>query len=141
MSSAVANPNKWRKRIWRFTITSTLIGISFATGVAITAFIAFRLLLPIAATGMTMGMLGMASAGAHAATNALYSGDSPTRLAVLAQLKQSIDAQPTITFDVQTSAWILPAIEQCKTDGDPEVVTLAELLASDIKDKTTQPPQ
>ena len=135
MSTAVARPNKWRKRIWRFTIIGTLMGISFAIGVAITAFIAFRLLLPIAATGMTMGMLGMASAGAHATTIALYSGDSPTRLNVLTQLKELIDAQPTMTFDVQTADWILAAIEQCKTDAAPEVVELAERLANDIKDR------
>ncbi len=27
----------------------------------------------------------------------------------------------TMSFDEQTSAWILPAIEQCKTDVDPEL--------------------
>jgi hypothetical protein len=137
MSAAVVEPNKWRKRLWRLTITSTLMGISFAIGVAITAFIAFRLLLPIAA----MGMLGMASASAHATTIALYSGDSATRLTVLTQLQQTFDAQPTMTFDQQTSAWMLPAIEQCKTDLDPEVVSLAEKLATCIKDNTQPEPQ
>lgn len=117
------------------------MGISFAIGVAITAYLAFRLLLPIAATGITMGMAGMASASAHATTSALYAGDSATRLAVLTQLKQTFDAQPTMTFDHQTSAWILPAIEQCKTDVDPEVVSLAEELAIYVKDKTQPPPQ
>jgi hypothetical protein len=113
------------------------MGISFVVGVVITAFLAVRLLLPMAA----MGLLGMASAGAQATTNALYSGDSATRLTVLTQLKQTFDANPAITFDEQSSAWILPAVERCKTDSDPEVVALAEELASDIKDKTTQPPQ
>jgi hypothetical protein len=141
MSVAVVESSKWRKRLWRLTITSTLMGISFAIGVAITAFIAFRLLLPIAATGMTMGMIGMASAGAQTTTNALYSGDSATRLTVLTQLQQTFDAQPTMTFDQQTSAWILPAIEQCNTDVDPEVVSLAQKLATYVHDKTTQAPQ
>ncbi len=113
------------------------MGISFAVGVALTAFFAVRLLFTIAG----IGMLGMASAGAHATTSALYSGDSVTRLTILTHLKQTFDAQPTLTFDVPTAAWILPAVEQCKTDIDPEVVALAEELASDIKDKTTQPAQ
>ncbi|MDX1964603.1 MAG: hypothetical protein SFX18_15740 [Pirellulales bacterium] len=141
MSTAAVEPNKWRKRIFRLTITGILMGISFAIGVAITAFIAFRLLLPIAATGMTMGMIGMAFVGSHATTNALYSGDSATRLTVLTQLQQTFDAQPTVTFDHQTSEWILPAIEQCRTDADPEVVSLAEKLATYIKDNTQPAPQ
>jgi hypothetical protein len=139
MSNAAADHNKWRRRLWRLTITSTLMGLSFAVGVAITAFFAFRFLFPIAATGMAMGMIGLASASAHATTNALYSGDSATRLTVLTQLKQAFDADPAMTYDVQTAAWILPAIEQCKTDGNLEVVALAEELGSDIKDKTTPP--
>jgi hypothetical protein len=57
----------------------------------------------------------------------------------LTQLKQAFDADPAMTYDVQTAAWILPAIEQCKTDGNLEVVALAEELGSDIKDKTTPP--
>jgi hypothetical protein len=137
MSPATATPNRWRKRLWRLTIISTLMGMSFIVGVAITAYIAVGLLLPIAA----VGFIGMASASAHATTDALYAGDSVTRLTVLTQLKQTFDAQPTLTFDDQTSAWILPAIEQCKTDADPDVVSLAEELVSDIKDKTMQPPQ
>ncbi len=141
MSAAALEPNKWRKRLWRLTITSTLMGISFAIGVAITAFIAFRLLLPIAATGITMGMMGMLLLGHMPTTNALYSGDSATRLTVLTQLQQTFDAQPTMSFDEQTSAWILPAIEQCKTDVDPEVISLAEKLATYVKDNTQQSPK
>ena len=75
----------------------------------------------------------------NATTNALYSGDSATRLTVLTQIQQEVDTQPTITLDHQTSAWILPAIEQCRKDVDPEVVSLAEELAICIKEKT-QPP-
>jgi hypothetical protein len=75
-----------------------------------------------------------------ATTNALYSGDSATRLTVLTQIQQELDTQPTMAFDQQTSAWILPAIEQCKKDVDPEVVSLAEELAIRIKEKTQPPP-
>jgi hypothetical protein len=45
-----------------------------------------------------------------------------------------------MTFDVQTAEWILPAVDQCKTDIDPKVVALAEELASYVREKTTQPP-
>lgn len=139
MSTAVVQQNKWRKRIWRLTITGTLMGVSFVVGAAITAYLAFRLLLPVAATGMTMGMVGLASASAHATTSALYPGDSATRLAVLTQLQQTIESQPTMTFDDQATAWLLPAVEQCKTDEDPEVVLLAEELAKSIKDRGAPP--
>jgi hypothetical protein len=136
MSTAVVEPNKWRNRVWRFTIIRTLIGILLAIGAAIMGFIAIRVL-----TGMLMAMIGMASASAQATTNALYSGDSATRLTVLTQLQQTFDTQPTMTFDHQTSAWILPAIEQCRKDVDPEVVSLADELAIYVKDKTQPPPQ
>ncbi len=141
MSAAAVEPNKWRKRLWRLTIANTLMGISFAIGVAITAFIAFRLLLPIAATGMTMGMIGMAFCWGTCHDQCLVFRGLATRLTVLTQLQQTFDAQPTMTFDEQTSAWILPAIEQCKTDVDPEVISLAEKLATYVKDNTQQSPK
>jgi hypothetical protein len=99
-------------------------------------FIAIRVLV-----AMMMAMIGIASASAQATTNSLYSGDSATRLTVLTQLQQTFDAQPTITFDHQTSAWILPAIQQCETDMDPEVVSLAKKLTIYVKDKTQPSPQ
>ena len=136
MSKAVVEPNKWRKRVWRLTIIGTLTGILLSIGAAIMGFIAIRVL-----TGMMMAMIGIASASVPATTNALYSGDSATRLTVLSQLQQTFDTQPTMTFDHQTSAWILPAIEQCKKDVDPAVVSLAEELAIYVKDKTQPPPQ
>lgn len=135
MSTVVLEPKKWRKRVWRLTIISTLFGILLAIGAAIMGFIAIRVL-----TGMMMATIGMASASAQATTNALYSGDSATRLTVLTQIRQTFDAQPTVTLDHQTSAWILPAIEQCKKDVDPAVVSLAEELAIYVKDKTQPPP-
>lgn len=141
MSNEKEVPRNWRKRLTRWSITSLLMGMSFAAGVAVTAVIAVRLLFPIAATGMTLGLVGMAQAGAAATTNALYSGDSKTRMTVLTQLKQYLDAQPTQTFDAQTAAWILPALEQCRTDAEPEVVALADEIANYVKDKTSPPPQ
>ena len=143
MSTAKETRGSWRTRLVRLSITIALMGISFAVGVAITASITPRVVeLPITAMGAHMGTLvGMASASANATTSALYSGDSEMRLTVLTQLKQTFDTQPVQTFDVQTTAWILPAIEQCKTDGDPEVAALAEELASYVNDKTSPPPQ
>lgn len=40
MSTAREAPGKWRRRLLRLSITSTLLGISFAVGVAITALFA-----------------------------------------------------------------------------------------------------
>ena len=117
------------------------MGVSFAFGVAITLTVAIPMLFSVAATGMTMGMVGWASASASATTSALYSGDSEMRLTVLTQLQETFDTQATQTFDAQTSAWILPAIERCKTDGNPTVAALADELASYVRDKTAPPPQ
>jgi hypothetical protein len=137
MATTAVSQNRWRKRLGRLAIISTLMGISFAAGAAIMAVLAVRLLSPI----VVMGLLGIAAAGANATTNALYFGDSATRLAALTQLKQSFEAEPTPTIDAQTAAWILPAIEQCKTDGDAEVVAMAEQLATDIRAKATDLPE
>ena len=87
------------------------------------------------------GLAGLVSAGVNATANALYTGDSETRLTVLTQLKQSFDAQAPQPIDPQLAAWILPAIEQCRTDSDPEVVALAGELADHITDKTSPPTQ
>lgn len=141
MSAATESPNKWRKRLLRFTITSTLMGVSFAVGVAITLIIAVRLLAPIAVTGMTLGMVGLASESVNATTSALYSGDSEMRLTVLTQLKQSFGTQPTQKFDTATANWILPAIKQCQTDADPVVVAIADELVAFINDNTLPSPQ
>lgn len=128
MSNPVVKPNPWRRRVWRIAVTGVLMGTSFAAGVVITGYIAARLLLPIAAVSLTTGLLGMASASAQATVDALYSGDSGTRLEVLTQLKQSFESHPPQSFDAATAGWILPAIEQCLTDCDPDVVALAEEL-------------
>jgi Mg/Co/Ni transporter MgtE len=42
MSTAEAKPNKWRKRLWRLALTSTLLGTFFAVGVMFTAYVAVR---------------------------------------------------------------------------------------------------
>jgi len=140
MLSDAALAKRWRKRLWRFAITSALMSVSFVVGVAITAYIAFQLLLPMVAAGMTVGMVGMAGAATHAVTNALCCGDSATRLDVLTRLKQAFDAEPAMVLDCAASAWILPALEQCKTDPDPKVVSLAEELAIGVKQRTPASP-
>lgn len=132
MLTIIAAPGKWRKFLWRFAITGTLMGISLAAGVVITAVMALQLLLPIAVGGL----IGVASAGAQATLNALYSGDSEARLIVLTQLKQTFDQQTSTPLDESTAVWILPAIEHCKSDADPSVIALAEELLSDIKLRT-----
>ncbi len=135
MLTAAVVADKRRTRLWRLAVTSMLMAVSLAIGVAITAYIALLLLLPIAT------MVGMAAASAHATTSALYTGDSVTRMTVLTQLRQTIDAQPNLTFDVQAAALFRPAIEICISDSDPDVAALAEGLADDIECRTTQTPQ
>ncbi len=124
MKTGTEVPKKWRRRFSRLAIVTLLMGASFAVGVTLTVVVAARILLPIAA----LGLVGLASAGAKATISALYSGDSEMRLTVLTQLKQSFDTQPSQKFDPQTADWILPAIEQCLTDVDPNVVALADEL-------------
>jgi len=136
MSTASGAQKKWLQRLRQLALTSTWISVSFTLGSLITAYIAVRLLFPLAITGMAMGMLGMAWSSAQASISALYSGDSTTRLAVLNELKVACDSQPAMTFDAPTAAWLLPAIEQCQTDADPEVVAIAVQLASYIRLKT-----
>jgi hypothetical protein len=140
MTSDAALAKRWRKRLWRIAITSALMGVSFVVGVAITAYIAFQLLLPMVAAGITVGMVGVTSAATHAVTTSLCCGDSATRLDVLTRLKQAFDAEPAMVLDCAASAWILPALEQCKTDPDPKVVSLAEELAIGVKQRTPASP-
>ena len=128
---------KSRRLLQRFIITSTLVVASFVVCVAVTAIIGVRLLVPI----VVSGFLGVASAGVNAIPNALYTGDSATRLTVLTELKQSFDVQAPQPIDPQLAAWILPAIEQCRIDSDLEVVELAGKLVDHINDNTSQPPQ
>jgi len=137
ISTITEATKKSRRLLQRFIITSTLVVASFVACAAVTAIIAVRLLVPIAVTGFVV----VASAGVNAIPNALYTGDSETRLTVLTQLKQSFDVQAPQPIDPQLAAWILPAIEQCRTDSDPEVVALAGKLADHINDNTSQPPQ
>jgi hypothetical protein len=139
MTSDAALAERWRKRLWRIAITSALMGVSFVVGVAITAYIAFQLLLPMVAAGVTVGMVGV-TAATHAVTTSLCCGDSATRLDVLTRLKQTFDAEPAMVLDCAASAWILPALEQCKTDPDPKVVSLAEELALGVKERTPASP-
>jgi hypothetical protein len=134
MSTAVVTPNKWRKRRWRLIIFGILM--SFAVGVATTAYISVRLI-SFAATGMAMALVGLASASMDATVNALYTGDSATRLTVLTELKKSLESQTPQPIDPQLSAWILPAIELCRTDADPVVVDVATELADYIYSNTT----
>lgn len=113
------------------------MGISFAVGVTVTGIVAARLLLPIAETGVTLGSV-MANAYFAATIDTLYSGDSAARKTVLAQLKHSLDTESGQSLDKEAVAWMLPAIEQCQTDPDAEVVALANELAELIDGRTEQ---
>ena len=136
MATAIEVSDKRRMRLKRLAITSVLMGVSFAIGVAVTAVIAVSLVLPVAVSS-----LGLASESANAIVSNLYSGDSEMRLTVLTYLKKSFETQPSQKYDSPTVAWILPAVEQCKTDSDPKVVELASEVADHINNNTVPPPQ
>jgi len=112
-----------------------LLGASFIVGAAVMAIIAVRM----GTTALTV-LVGVVSADLKATTNALYNGDSKTRLTLLTQINQSFGSQTPQPIDSQSAAWILPAIEQCRTDSDPEVVALAGKLADYINDNTSLAP-
>ena len=129
MKTGTEFSKKWRRRLTRFAVVTLLMGASLAVGVTLTVVVAARILFPIAA----MALVGLASAGVNATISDLYSGDSEMRLTVLTQLKQSFDTQNSQKLDPQIADWILPAIEQCLTDVDPNVVALADELIVYIK--------
>lgn len=138
MTAETGTPIQNRKlRIRRIGITGILMAFSFVVGLAVMAIIAVVLLLPIAGAGLTMGLVGVASAGAMATTNALYLGDSATRLTVLAQLKESFNSEPEHQYDLATVNWILPALRQCQSDSDPQVANLAVELIDYVNQHTT----
>lgn len=141
MDLANDNLEKRRPRLRPLVTTTLLMGLSFAAGVTVTAVIAVALLLPIATTSFTIGMVGLASASTNATINGLYSGDSEMRLTVLKQIKESFVTQPPQKFDSQMVAWILPAIESCKTDKNPKVVELAIEIANYLKNDTLPQPK
>jgi hypothetical protein len=128
---------KLRKRWLRVAMIGCLMVTCFMAGSAITAVVAARLLLPVAAAGLTMGMLGLAAATSWSATlNGLQLGDSETRLAILTQLQQALTTQPPQQFDAQSNAMIVSALKQCETDSDPQVVALAGDLIEWIENNT-----
>ena len=118
----------------RYLVMSMLVVAFFIAGAAVVAVIAIRL-----GTTAISVLAGVVSADLNATTNALYNGDSKTRLTVLTQINQSFGAQTPQAIDPQSAAWILPAIEECRTDEDPEVVALAEKLSDYITDNTSLP--
>lgn len=121
---------KWLRKRWlRIAMIGCLMVTCFMAGSAVTAVVAARLLLPVAAAGLTMGMLGVAAATSWSATlSGLQVGDSKTRLEILTQLQQALTTQPPQQFDGQSNAIFVSALKQCETDSDPQVVALAGQL-------------
>ena len=105
--------------------------LAFGLGAAVTATNAARMLLQVAAVGMTMGR---ASASLDSISNTLHEGDSDQRLEVLAQLKESLSSFANV--DPHLAEWIAPAIEKCRTDPNPRVVDLANEIGIIITAKS-----
>ena len=120
-------PSPWPRRIRRLAVVSLVLVFVLTTSATMVAFRVARTLTSFAGSFVE----AMATA-ANSAINALYVGDSETRLTVLTQLKQMLDKQPLQSMDPQLAAWILPAIEQCLNDVDPNVVALADELIVNI---------
>ena len=124
-----------KRLLRRCILTGLFIGLCLTCGVVVIAgrFIAslVTLIAPMAELMLTHTF------------DSLYSGDSDTRLSILSglltQLQQGPDEQPTHPIDPQFTAWILPALEQCKGDCDPAVVELAYELVEILKKHTSSP--
>jgi hypothetical protein len=70
----------------------------------------------------------------------LYCGESPNRLVILSQFKQAFDQQPEMKLSPEISAWLVPAIDQCRNDCDPEVALIAGELVRVIEERSQPPP-
>ena len=148
MNSPITNPqpansnapirNKWPKRIVGLIIAVVLMGGSFALGVVVTAILAFRLMLPLATANLALGALTTMS---QATTNALYTGDSATRLQVLTQLEAAFNGEQFQQIDPAVADWFKPAFESCRTDQDANVVAAADRLIELLDCKTEPPPR
>lgn len=125
-----------KRRLFRYGVIATLMGVSFTLGVAVTAVATLPIIAGLAAQSAGMQIIGMISASSSATMAVLNSGDSASRFTVLTQLKQVFESPELQKIDPQVAAIILPAVEQCKADSDPEVVELASELIKMIEDNT-----
>jgi hypothetical protein len=115
----------WRRRFYRISLLSLILGSGVVLGAAVTAAVAVRLLMPLAGVGLAV----LLTSSGPAIINALASGDSETRMEVLLGLEETLNTPGQARLDAQTASWLLMALELCATDPDPEVVLLAEEVA------------
>lgn len=133
-------PSKARVRYWPLAVFSGMLAVSIVVGIAVAAYLVIRFVLHVLSAGMAVGTMGLVMMGAYEFPNQLANGDSEMRLELLRQLKQQFDTQPALSMDSQAAEWLLPAIEQCKIDGNPEVVWLADDVAAYISERTLPGP-
>lgn len=123
-------------RLVLWTTIASMTVLAFATGALLGFIMALRMLFPIAESGFSYGLIGLTHA---AATDTLYSGDVQSRLTMLKQMKQALDAPPGQPFDAQSTAWIHPAIEHCRKDANSEIAALAAEIITTIENKKSMP--
>ena len=124
MSNLDVSPKR-RQRLPRAALVLLLMGTSFGLGGVVTAIVAARFVVPIAAAGMVIGLAGLASASITEIVNVLHTGTSQARFEALTQLKNHWVDQPQAKIHPQLAEWLLPALRRCETDDDLRVVVLA----------------
>ncbi len=110
-----------RRRLKAIIVVSLIVLSSFSLGVAATAIVA----VPVAAFGLTFGLVGVASLGAAQMMTALQSGSSEQRMTALTQLKTALNFPNVLQSNPEFADTVRPAVEACLTDLDRDVVALA----------------
>ena len=105
---------------------AAVIGTAATTAVVITG-------AAVITVGLPLALVGVAAAGVGQMITAMQSGTSAERRVALTQLREILNqehAQLTPDF----VAVMRPAVEQCATDVDQEVVELANEVAGLLED-------
>ena len=127
-------------RIGKLLVVGSLMTLSFGAGMVVMGIFAAAVAVPIMATGVTMAVGSAAAAGATMTVVALYQGDSEQRLDVLIALQEWFDQSADQEITPEAVEYWEPALRQCLTDLDPEVVRRAEELLEQLEGKSTQEP-
>ena len=110
-----------KRRLRKIVAVSAIALSSFGLGVAATAIVA----VPIAAIGLSIGLVGVGAFGAAQMMTALQSGSSEQRLTALGQLRTALATSGASPADAEFADTMRPAVEACVTDPNRDVVALA----------------
>lgn len=110
-----------RSRLRKYLSICFVVTTSFGLGAAVTAIV----LVPVAAIGLSVGIVGLASMGTAELMTALHSGNSERRLEMLIYLRSSLDHSSAWQANPGAADWIRPGVEACTNDSDSKVVAVA----------------